>query len=309
MPGLKSVLSIESLIAEHLWAYHLFTVILLLIIIVFLFRLSSINKKKRFIDNLTAKQGPLGPRNILYTLINTLPDFIYIKDLDSRFIVANRKLANTLGRESGEELIGKDDHDFYPRKLADEFRKIDIDVMTSGDPIINHVEKGLDENKNEIWVSSTKIPFRDDKGTIVGLVGIGRNVTDWKKSEEELEKHTRALHEANSLLEERQEEILQQQEELRTQTELVAEERKQLRTLIDHMPDRIYIKDRKSRFIAGNIHVAKIMGAKNPEELIGKTDFDYYEKNLAEEYYRDEQKVMSENKPIINKEERGLDPE
>ncbi len=117
-----------------------------------------------------------------------------------------------------------------------------------------------------------------------------------------------ALHEANSLLEERQEEILQQQEELRTQTELVIEEKKQLRTLIDNMPDRIYIKDRKSRFIIGNIHVAKVMGANNPEELIGKTDFDFYEKSMAEEYFRDEQKIMSENRSIINKEERGLNP-
>jgi len=306
--GLKAVLSINTFIAENLWIYHFFATVLVVLIIIFMVRISAINKKKKFIDNLAKKQGPLGPRNILYTLIDTLPDFIYIKDLDSRFIVANKKLAHTVGKESGEELTGLSDHDFYPKKLANEFRKNEIEIMATGNPLINQLEKGLDETKNDIWVSTTKIPFRDDEGNVIGLVGIGRNVTAWKKSEEELEKRTYALHEANSLLEERQEEILQQQEELRTQTEMVIEEKKQLRTLIDNMPDRIYIKDRKSRFIIGNTHVAEIMGASNPEELTGKTDFDFYDKTMAEEYYRDEQKIMNENIRIINKEEKGLDP-
>ncbi len=304
--GFHYILSINTFIEENLWIYHLFALILITLIVIFLIKLSSINKKKKFIDDLAKKEGPLGSKNILYTLIDTLPDFIYIKDLNSQFIIANKKLARTVGKEEGEELIGLSDHDVYPKKLADEFRKNEIEIMTTGNAVIDHLEKGLDEDKKEIWVSSTKIPFRDVSGNVIGLVGIGRNVTAWKKSEEELAKKTSALHEANSLLEERQEEILQQQEELRTQTEMVLEEKKQLRILVDSMPDRIYIKDRKSRFIIGNIHVAKVMGANHPEELIGKTDFDFYEKSLAEEYFQDEQRIMNDGKAIVNKEERGL---
>ena len=295
---------------QNLWIYHLFASVLIALIVIFIVRFSAINRKKKFIDNLVRKQGPLGPRE--YSVLPyrySLPDFIYIKDLESRFVIANRKAAGTVGKNCGEELTGLTDHDFYPKKLADEFRKNEIDVMATGNPLLTSWKKGSMSRKEQIWVSTTKIPLKDENGNIIGIVGIGRNITIWKESQEELEKKTSALHEANSLLEERQEEILQQQEELRTQAELVMEEKKHLRTLIDNMPDRIYIKDRKSRFIIGNIHVAKVMGAKNPEELIGKTDFDFYEKSLAEEYYRDEQKIMSERKPIVNKEERGLYPD
>ncbi len=180
----------SSFIARNLWIYHLFATVLIVLIVIFVVKLNSINRKKRFIDNLAKKQGPLSPRNILNTLIDTLPDFIYIKDLDSRFIVANKKLASTVGKSSGLELTGLSDHDFYPKKLADEFRKNEIEVMTTGNPIINQLEKGLDENKKPIWVSTTKIPFRDENGQVIGLVGIGRNVTPWKKAQEELEKKT-----------------------------------------------------------------------------------------------------------------------
>ncbi len=308
MYGYHTLLSLNTFIEANLWIYHIFASILIVLIVIFLIKLTAINRKKRFIDNLAKKQGPLGPGNILYSLIDTLPDFIYIKDLDGRFVIANKKLAGTFGKKSREELTGLSDHDFYPKKLADEFRKNEIEVMATGNPIVNQLEKGLDENKKNIWVSTTKIPLKDEQGNIIGIVGIGRDVTLWKKAQEELERKTYSLHEANSLLEERQEEILQQQEELRTQTELVLEEKKHLKTIIDNMPDRIYIKDRKSRFIIGNIHVAKVMGA-TPEELTGKTDFDFYEKSMAEEFYRDEQKIMSEKKVIINKEERGLNPD
>jgi PAS domain-containing protein len=56
----------------------------------------------------------------------------------------------------------------------------------------------------------------------------------------------------------------------------LAQERNMLRTLIDNLPDYIYVKDTESRFITGNVAVARVMGAASPEELVGKTDFDYY---------------------------------
>ena len=177
--------------------------------------------------------------------------------------------------------------------------------MESGEAVIEKTEKGYLKNGEEIWVSTSKIPLKNQNGKVVGLVGIGRNITDLKNANEEAKSKGDSLQEANTLLEERQEEILNQQEELKVQTEKVLEERNQILTLINSMPDRIYIKDRESRFIIGNIHVAKIMGAKNPEDLIGKTDYDFYPKDMASEYHRDEQKMMEDNIQIINKEEPG----
>ncbi len=265
-------------------------------------------RKKLYLE-LSASQGPLSPRNLLNTLMFNAPDFVYIKDTEGRFLTVSRKLAKTLGKNSPEELIGKTDHDFHSRSLADSFRKIEIEIMASGKALFDHEEESRDENGNKIQVSTSKIPIKNNTGEIVGIVGIGRDITREKEKEQVIRKKSEDLIEANVLLEERQEEILQQQEEIRVQSERADEERKQLFTLINAMPDRIYIKDRKSRFIIGNIHVAKIMGANSPEELTGKTDFEYYSKDIASMYYQDEQEIMAKDQHLINKEEIGLNTE
>ncbi|MEP6986939.1 MAG: PAS domain S-box protein [Chloroflexota bacterium] len=89
--------------------------------------------------------------------------------------------------------------------------------------------------------------------------------------------------------------------------EALADERRLLRDLIDHLPDGIYIKDTKSRFVVGNITVAHLMGVSTPDELIGKTDFDFFSHELASKYYEDEQTVIRTSLPLINQEERTFD--
>jgi PAS domain S-box-containing protein len=88
--------------------------------------------------------------------------------------------------------------------------------------------------------------------------------------------------------------------------ESILEERSQLRTLIDNMPDLIFIKDRESRFTVANKKVAMIMGT-TPENLIGKTDFDFYAHDLARSFYDAEQEIMRTFNPMINYEEPALD--
>ena len=295
-----------SFLGENIWL--LLTIILILLALVFYqtFLLRNISFKKKLFQQLSEKQGPLSPSNLLNTLMFNMPDFIYIKDTESRFLLASQKLAKVLKQESAEEVLGKTDHDFYPRKLADDFKKTEIEIIASGKPVYNLEEDGIDEHGNKIKVSTSKIPIRNKEGKIVGIVGIGRDITQLKEKERELKKKSSNLSEANALLEERQEEILQQQEEIRVQSERAEEERKQLLTLINSMPDRIYIKDRKSRFIIGNIHVANIMGANSPDELIGKTDFEFYNEDIASDYYQDEQEIMARDISLVNKEERGL---
>lgn len=86
----------------------------------------------------------------------------------------------------------------------------------------------------------------------------------------------------------------------------VQDEKKQLRTLIDNIPDLIFIKDRQSRFTLANTHVATVMGT-TPENLIGKTDFDFYDREIANNFFEDEQKIMETGIPMINNEESALD--
>jgi two-component system sensor histidine kinase/response regulator len=289
---------------KNIWVYHLMILFLLVIISYLLYTNRKVRKKEKFIDQFTAEKSPLAYSNILNSLLLHAPDFIYVKNKDSKFIIANEKLAKTVGARSWKELIGKTDHDYYPKDLANIFRLDELDVLNSGIPLLNKIGRGLNAKGKEIWVSSSKIPIKDEKRGVVGIVGIGRDITAQKLHEKELVKKSENLQEANNLLEERQEQILQQQEELKIQTEKILLERNNLLTLINAMPDSIYFKDRKSRFIIGNKYVASRMGTV-PEMLVGKTDFDFYEKELAEIFYKDEQELMKTGNPLINKEEEG----
>src|SRR5436309_558120 len=89
--------------------------------------------------------------------------------------------------------------------------------------------------------------------------------------------------------------------------EQLADERQILRDLIDHLPDGIYIKDTESRFVVANITVANLMGVMTPGALLGKTDFDFFPRELASKYYQDEQTVMRTGLPLISQEERTFD--
>ena len=123
-------------------------------------------------------------KHLLYTLIDNMPDFIYIKDTDSKFIVANQKLIDVHNLKSRDQLIGKSDHDFYPKELADKYKSNEQTIIHTGKPLINHEERSLDEKGNTIYLSTTKIPLHDADGTIIGIVGIGRDITDKRKTEE-----------------------------------------------------------------------------------------------------------------------------
>jgi PAS domain S-box-containing protein len=287
---------------KNIWIYHLILLFLLITIFYLINVIRRVREKEKFLNESTEEKSPLAYSNILNSLLLHTPDYVYIKNKDSRFIVANEKLAETVGVKSWKELIGKTDHDFYPKDLANMFRIDELEVLNSGNSLLNKIEKGLDPKGKEIWVSSSKIPIFDEKRSVVGIVGIGRDITVQKLYEEALEKKTKDLQEVNTLLEERQEEILQQQEELKVQTEKILLEKNNLLTLINAMPDFIYFKDRKSKFIIGNTSVAAKMGT-IPENLIGKTDFDFHEKDLAEKYFKDEQSIMNTGQSLFNHEE------
>jgi len=293
-----------------LWSkdiYHIITILLFIIICIFLIYFIRIKKENIYKRKAILAGAAFSDSNILYTLIDSLPEFIYIKDDESKFVLANKKLAQKLGRKSGIELVGKADSDLYPKELAKEYLKKEQDIMKSDIPIFNKREKGIPENGKETWVSISIIPLHDKGNKVIGLVGLWRDITEIVEKENEIEKSNSSLLELNAVLQKQKAEMLQQKDSLRNTAEKLYQEEKQLRTLIDNMPDRIHIKDRQSRFIVGNMHVANIMGVNSSDELIGKTDFDFYPKDLAQEFFYDEQKLMDAGLPIINKEERGLD--
>lgn len=247
-------------------------------------------------------------RNLLRTLIDTLPDFIYIKDNESRFIAANRKILEVMKAPDQQYLEGKTDFDFYPKQIAQLFYDDEQTVIKSGKALINKEEIGFDIEGNQRVIATTKVPFLNADGKISGIVGVGRDITEMKEFEDLLKKQASDLQENNRLLEERQEEVQKQSETVNEQNKILENERNLLRTLIDNMPDYIYIKDKESRFLTVNSRLLHVMHAKSLDEIVGKTDYDSAPtKEAADIYFQDEKRMLASGKPIINKEEIGFD--
>jgi PAS domain S-box-containing protein len=123
---------------------------------------------------------------MLRALIDNIPDFIYVKDAQSRFIVANPYMARMMGAETPGELLGKTDFDFYPKEVAKGFYEDEQKMLRSGQSLYNHEETSLDSAGNKVHLLTTKVPLRDNEGRIIGIAGIGRDITKRKKVENEL---------------------------------------------------------------------------------------------------------------------------
>jgi len=120
------------------------------------------------------------------TLIDNLPDCIYAKDADARKIMANPADLKNLGCKTEAEAVGKSDFDLFPKEIAEAFFADDQSVLKDGKAVINREEKAVLKNGEIRWLLSSKIPWRDAVGKIIGLVGIGRDITDKKILEAEV---------------------------------------------------------------------------------------------------------------------------
>ena len=122
-----------------------------------------------------------------------------------------------------------------------------------------------------------------------------------EKTEERLLAELKEAREQIKELEKHNREYAQKAESLK-------EEKDRLCSMINHLPDcHIFLKDRQSRFLITNQYLVDLLGKKTIEDVIGKTDFDFFPKELAEQYYKDEQEVMRSGKPVLNREEKTID--
>jgi PAS domain S-box-containing protein len=130
-----------------------------------------------------AEEAIAHERQLLRTLIDLLPETFYIKDLDSRFIIANETLAKHFGKETPAQVLGLSDAELFPAELAAEFRAEELKVF-GGEPLIDREDSVIFPNGRKYTLLTTKVPFRDSQGRIQGLVGIGRDITERKQTEE-----------------------------------------------------------------------------------------------------------------------------
>jgi PAS domain S-box-containing protein len=144
-----------------------------------------------------AEEALLAERQLLRTLIDNMPDYIYVKDAASRYLVANRHLAEVIGLKGPEALIGKTDFDFFPKELAAAYFSDEQAIIQSGQALVNHEEKTTAAAGNERWLLTTKVPLRDNSGKVVGIIGMGHDITHRKEAEREAQKAREAAEAAN----------------------------------------------------------------------------------------------------------------
>lgn len=225
----------------------------------------------QFIERKRSEEALRHSEAIYHSLVESLPLAIVRKDTEGRLIFANHRFCEFVGKPI-EALLGKTDADLLPADLAERQRLAERQVLETRSTL-ETVEEHPGVEGADRYLQVIRTPVCDGAGGVIGLLGIFWDVTDRHRAERELER-----------------------------------ERFLLRTLMDNVPERIYFKDRNSRFLRNNRAHLRVFGLTRPEEAIGKSDFDFFSEEHAREAYEDEQRLMASGKPV-SKEEKETWPD
>ncbi len=140
----------------------------------------DISERKKFEASL------LHERYLLHSLMDNIPDHIYFKDAQGRFLRINKAKADMHGLSNPEEAVDRSDFDFHSAEVARQIQSDDKRVMETEQPLINQEERITDSEGREWWMSTTKLPLRDAKGQIIGTFGVSRDITENKRLEGQL---------------------------------------------------------------------------------------------------------------------------
>ncbi len=235
---------------------------------------------------------------MLDVLLVNSPDPIYFKDRQSRFVCYSQAFSNFLNLAQPDSLKGKSDFDLFSEEHARQAYEDEQKIIQTGTPIIGMLEKETHQDGRVTWALSTKMPWRNRAGEIIGTFGISKDVTAWKETEQKL-----------------------------------AHERELFHALVETLPDAIYFKDRESRFV--KLSRSKVERARKAllqqhrakhgpghteqlaphlidaevcaQYLIGKTDFDLMGAAQAQEARQQELDIMRTGQPLISRLEKVID--
>lgn len=207
---------------------------------------------------------------VFRSLVESLPLNVMRKDLEGRIVFGNQRYCETIGQPL-EQLLGKTDFDLFPEELATKYRRDDLSVLESGQDC-RDVEKHRTPDGDTIYVEVMKGPVLDANGNNIGVQCIFWNVTDRVTAEQELQR-----------------------------------ERDLLRTLMDNIPDLVFVKDREGKFLTVNAALLQMMNAASLDDVVGKDDRDFWAGELAEHFRKDDRRIIETGKGMIDVEERMTD--
>jgi len=160
-----------------------------------------------------AEAALMEERHLLRTLMDNLPDLIYFKDLQSRFIRINNAHARAFGLDDPVQAVGHTDFDFFAAEHARQALEDEQEIVKSGKPMLGKEEKESWPDGRETWVSTTKMPLRDAHGNVIGTFGISRDVTQLRQAAQVLRN---ALEAAESATRAKSEFLANMSHEIRT---------------------------------------------------------------------------------------------
>jgi PAS domain S-box-containing protein len=153
----------------------------------------DITERKRIEEELEREH------NLLRTLIDTLPDFVYVADTAERFLLTNEANLRLLGRKSVKEVIGKTLGDLLPPALANLYSEADLRVLTTGEISLNREHSVQFPDGRTGWILTTKVPIRDRDGRITAVFSVSRDLTETKHLQEEREEMDRRINQSQKL--------------------------------------------------------------------------------------------------------------
>lgn len=131
------------------------------------------------LENLSAQHE----RDLMHSMMDSVPDQIFFKDCQSRFIRINTSLAKRYGLDDPAQAIGRSDADFYSAEHAAQTQREELEIMSTGSPVFNQLHHEVWHDGREAWNVSMKMPLRDASGCIIGTYGIAHDITEHKKAE------------------------------------------------------------------------------------------------------------------------------
>lgn len=218
-------------------------------------------------------------RNLLRTLIDAIPDFIYVKDLAHRLVLNNAAHARSMGFATPAAVLGKTDAELFPQAMAAKFFADEAQLLRTGAPVVGTEERTLGQDGQEIWALTTKVPLRNLQGELIGLVGITHDISQIKATEEALRYHEQQLRESQ----------------------------KMLQLVLNTIPVSVFWKDRSSVYLGCNRLFAEDAGLHHTTEVVGLRDEDLpWQPSQSSAFRADDLAVMTSGMPKLAYEETLL---
>jgi PAS domain S-box-containing protein len=198
-------------------------------------------------------------------------EWIWEVDKNGLYTYSSHLVKKMLGFESWEVIGKKHFYDFFMLQEREEMKKAALDVFARKESFDNFISNKIHKDGREVILSTSAIPMLESDGSLIGYRGVDTDITERKKAEE-----------------------------------AVNQERRMLRTLIDNLPDPIYVQDKECRKVIANKADVENIGCANEAEVLGKTDIELFPGTIGERGYKDDKKIIISGKPIFDLEEEFI---